>query len=72
MNKNVNKKKKKTFLTSKFKDETIEMLHFYGSIIFYSVGNWTLRKVDQKYLAGSETLCWRRLEKISWNGQGKK
>jgi hypothetical protein len=26
---------------------------------------WRLRKVDQRYLEGSEVWCWRRMEKIS-------
>jgi hypothetical protein len=30
----------------------------------YGAKNWTLQKVDQKYL-GFETWCWRRMEKIS-------
>jgi len=29
------------------------------------VENWTLLKVDQKYLESSEMWCWRRMEK-SW------
>ena len=28
--------------------------------------NWTLWKVDQKYLESFEVWCWRRMEKISW------
>jgi hypothetical protein len=32
----------------------------------YGAENWTLRKVDQKYLASFEMWCWRRIEKISW------
>ena len=28
--------------------------------------NWTLWKLDQKYLAGYEMCCWRRTEKICW------
>jgi hypothetical protein len=28
--------------------------------------NWTLRKVDQKYLEKFEMWCWKRMEKISW------
>jgi hypothetical protein len=32
----------------------------------YGAENWTLRKVDQKYLGSLEMWCWRRMEKISW------
>jgi len=32
----------------------------------YGDETWTLPKVDQKYLEGSEMWCWRKLEKISW------
>jgi hypothetical protein len=32
----------------------------------YDLENWTLRKVDQKYLESFEMWCWRRLEKIGW------
>jgi hypothetical protein len=31
----------------------------------YGAENWTLRKVDQKYLESFEMWCWRRTEKIS-------
>jgi hypothetical protein len=31
----------------------------------YAAENWTLRKVDQKYLESFEMCCWRRMEKIS-------
>ena len=31
----------------------------------YGVTNWTLRKVDQKYLEKSEICFWRRMEKIN-------
>ena len=37
------------------------------STTFYGAENWTLRKVDQKYLGKSfEIWCWKRMEKISW------
>jgi hypothetical protein len=29
--------------------------------------NWTLRKIDQKYLESSEMWCQKRLEKINWS-----
>jgi len=32
----------------------------------YGAENWTLRKLDQKYLERFEMLCWRRMEIISW------
>jgi hypothetical protein len=28
--------------------------------------NWTVRKVDQKYLESFEKLWWSRMEKIVW------
>jgi hypothetical protein len=34
-------------------------------IALYDAANWTLRKVDQKYLVSSEMWCCRRMEKIS-------
>jgi len=36
-------------------------------ISVYGAENWTLRKVDQNCLEGFEMLCWRRMEKITWN-----
>jgi hypothetical protein len=36
-----------------------------GSV--YSAENWTLRKVDQKYLKGFEMWCWKRMEKNGWS-----
>jgi hypothetical protein len=36
-------------------------------ISFNGAENWTLRKVDQKFLKGFEMLCWRRVVKITWN-----
>jgi hypothetical protein len=35
------------------------------SIASYGAENWTLRKVDQKYLEGLE-MCWRKIEKKCW------
>jgi hypothetical protein len=32
----------------------------------YSAETWTHRKVDQKYLKGFKTCCWKRMEKIGW------
>jgi hypothetical protein len=36
------------------------------SIALCGAENWTLRKVDQKYLESFEMWCWRRIQKISW------
>ena len=36
------------------------------SILKYCAENWTLQKVDQKYLESFEMWCWRGIEKISW------
>jgi len=33
----------------------------------YCVETWTLRKLDQKYLASFEMWYWKRMEKISWS-----
>jgi len=41
------------------------MLHLYDA------ETWTLRKVDQKYLARYGMLCWRRMEKIICIGRVK-
>jgi hypothetical protein len=38
---------------------------------FYGAENWTLRKVDQKYLNSFEMWCWRRLEGILWTNRVK-
>jgi hypothetical protein len=44
-----------------------KLINFYiRSIACYGAENWTLRKVDQKYLDRFETWCWRMMEKISW------
>jgi hypothetical protein len=32
----------------------------------YGAENWTLWKLDHKYLESFEIWCWRRIEKISW------
>jgi hypothetical protein len=34
----------------------------------YGAETWALRKLDQKYLEIFEMWCWRRMEKISWDG----
>jgi len=36
------------------------------STSLYGAQNWTILKVDQKYLGSFEMLCWRRMERISW------
>jgi hypothetical protein len=37
---------------------------YFWFIVWYGAENWTLWKVDQKYLASFEAWCWRRLEKL--------
>ena len=32
----------------------------------YGAENWTLWKVDQKYLESFEMWCWGNMEKMSW------
>jgi hypothetical protein len=39
---------------------------YIWSRALYGVENWTLRKVDQKYLESHKMLCWRNMEKIMW------
>jgi hypothetical protein len=59
---------KKTLCTSKL-DLNLKnkLVYCYiRSIALYSAVTWTLRKVDHKYLEGSEMCCWRRMEEISW------
>jgi hypothetical protein len=41
------------------------------NIVCYGQRIRTLRKVEQKYLECFEILCWKRLEKISWNDHVK-
>jgi len=36
---------------------------YIWSIVLCDAGNWTFRKVDQKYLESSGTWCWRRMER---------
>jgi len=36
------------------------------SVASCAAENWTLRKVEQKYVGSFETWCWRRTDKISW------
>jgi hypothetical protein len=42
---------------------------YIWSIALYGAENWTLRKLDQKYLESFEMWCWRRMKKISWTGR---
>jgi hypothetical protein len=37
---------------------------YIWGIALYAPENWTLRKVDQKYLEGFEMWCWRRMQEI--------
>jgi hypothetical protein len=34
------------------------------SSALYGSENWTLRKLEQKYMESFEMWCWRRMEKI--------
>ena len=38
---------------------------YIWSVVFYGAKNWTLRKVDRKYLKSFKMWCQRRMEKIS-------
>jgi hypothetical protein len=45
----------------------MRLAKFYiWSAALYGAQNWTLRRVDQKYLESFEMWCWRRMKKISW------
>jgi len=35
----------------------------------YGAENWTLRKVDQKYLESFKMWCWLRLEKANFTNR---
>ena len=37
-----------------------------SNIVLYGAETWILKKVD-KYLESFEVLCWRGIEKISWD-----
>jgi hypothetical protein len=57
---------KKTLLTSKLElvlRKTLVKCYIW-SIALYGAKNWTLWKVDQKYLEYFEMWCWRRVGKI--------
>jgi hypothetical protein len=60
--------KKKTLFTSKLDLNIRRKLVkcYIWSIALCGAETWTLRKIDQKYLASFEMWCWRRMEKISW------
>jgi hypothetical protein len=62
---------KKTLFTSKLDLELGKKLVkcYIWSIALYCAENWTLRKLDQKYLESFEMWCWRRMEKL--NGRRK-
>ena len=47
-----------------FKKETSKVLHLNCSFL-YGAETWTVRKVEQKYLVGSEMCSGRRMENIS-------
>jgi hypothetical protein len=38
----------------------------------YGAENWTLQKVDQKYLDSFKMWCWRRMDKISSTDHARK
>jgi hypothetical protein len=61
--------RKKTLFTSQL-DLNLRMnlaKCYIWSIAVYGDKNWTLRKIDQKYLESFEMWCWRRKEKIQKN-----
>jgi hypothetical protein len=62
---------RKTLFTSKLDLELRKKLVkcYIWSIVLYDEENWTLRKLDQKYLESVEMWCWRRMEKIGWTGR---
>jgi len=45
--------------------------YYIFSIALYGTETWTLWKVDQKHLEGSEMRCWRRMEKMNWTDHVK-
>ena len=66
--------KKKSFFDCKLELNLRKKLvpcYYTWSIDLYVAELWKLRKIDQKYLASFEVLCWRRTE-FSWHkGKGK-
>jgi hypothetical protein len=64
----MNKKKKEVLFISKLELSLRNNLVkcYIWSIALCGAETWTLRKVDQKYLANFEMWCRRRMEKISW------
>ena len=44
---------------------------YIRNIALCDAGTWTLWEVDQKYVERFEMLCWRMMEKISWNDRVK-
>jgi len=59
--------KHKSFLAQsglKFEEESGK--HYIWSAALCGAENWTLRKVDRKYLENFDIWYWRRMEKISW------
>ena len=63
--------RKKTLFTSKLDLNLRKKLVkcYIWSIALFGAENWTLQKVDQKYLESFEMWCWRRMEKISWTNR---
>jgi len=57
--------KKKSFFDCKLELNLRKKLvpcYYTWSIDLYVAELWKLRKIDQKYLASFEVLCWRRTE----------
>ena len=61
--------RKISLLTSKLNIELKKRLvwRFVWSIALYGSENWTLRKLERKYLESFDMWCWRRMEKIKWS-----
>jgi hypothetical protein len=45
--------------------------YYIWSIALCGAENFTLRKVDEKYLEGFEMWCWRKMEEINWTNHVK-
>ena len=58
-------------LGDKFKDKTSTLEFKVWSTSLCGTANWTVPKVDQKYLEGFEMWCCRRIDLISWTDRVK-
>jgi hypothetical protein len=58
--------RKISLLTSKLNTEFRNKLirRYVWSITLYGSRNWTLKKLEQKYVENFKMWCWRRMEKI--------